>query len=662
MLDDDGRRMRLGVWVAVAAAVAGLCVLLWHPRVHAETLEPTTRILLEREQTTVQERLAAAEQALFEERVRKSRGLVRTLFDESVGLVSSADPRRIVRASIRLGRTLWKWRERTRAEDEALEQLELGMTADPSSGELQALYAGLREREIDERSHELLESAEDAIEDGLHLLARVRVSRSLELRPEDERAWDLLARLSDPLDEDASRGEGVHDALASGQAVASGQDWETATAAALLAADYEQAADLAGETPRGRLAFAAASYLGGDRHAARDELVRLRERDDPLGSLAREWSLRPDLSAGERFESERRRYYLRKALGVFGGDGLASDGLVRGRRGLDAWRSSLAPLNLALAFPARLVRGWSPDGSALREAASAYLELEPEGVEAEAAQRWLAQLGPAPESHARSPWRGSRLALPKPRTDFTPLSPRPLVLTASALRSGRLDSVELLRDVIGDAEAVLLRVEWDAVPVSTLAGDDSLAMLGSLAEALETGTLESLRGSRKTSFERLQRLEGAVRSGARLVAVPYGVDGPSLRAVLPEAMLEGGTHYADGMKVARGNDKVRVDRRLGGAGFTCPQTVLCVHRPTTVSARLYGSIDTDADMLLGARASFEEATLALEMRSTGPRAQLTLPFARWFGIERWIPVAARVDVGAEGVYVGPIVTADGAGD
>ena len=77
-----------------------------------------------------------------------------------------------------------------------------------------------------------------------------------------------------------------------------------------------------------------------------------------------------------------------------------------------------------------------------------------------------------------------------------------------------------------------------------------------------------MRGKRAATFYRLQRLEAAVRVGARLVAVPYGVDGPSLRAVLPDAMLEGGTHYADGMRVARGADKIRVDRRLGGAGHT----------------------------------------------------------------------------------------------
>jgi hypothetical protein len=201
---------------------------------------------------------------------------------------------------------------------------------------------------------------------------------------------------------------------------------------------------------------------------------------------------------------------------------------------------------------------------------------------------------------------------------------------------------------------VLLRAEFDAVPVPTLTADDSLALLAALGQALGAGTLETLREKRPTSFERLQRLEAAVRSGARLVAVPYGVAGPSLRAVLPEAILDGGTHYADAMRVSRGADKIRVDRKLGGAGFRCPATVLCVHRPTTVSANLYGGVDSDADLLLGGRASFQHATLALEVRSSGPHASLTLPLARWFGIERWVPVAARAELSAEGLYLGPV--------
>lgn len=649
MFDDDGRGMRVGVWLIVVAAVAGLFVLLLTPTARADELDATTRILLERSVPTADERLAEAEQLLMEERVRKSRGLVRTLFDEGMRLVSGADPRHIVRASWLLTRTLWKWNERSGVEDEALELLELGIARDDTNPGLQRLYARLRGREIEERADDLLDAAEDDLEAGQLALARVRVRRSLELAPDDERASDLLARLAEPV-------EPADDSPTQDVRVL---EWEVPIAAAMLAGDYAHAASLAPEdAPRGRLALAAASYFDGDRKTARNVLASLRGRGDAIGATARDFGARADLSVGERFESERRSYYLRKILGVFGGAGLANHGLQRGRSGFDAWRSTLAPLNLALAFPARLVRGWSPDGSALREAATAYLELEPDGIEAESASNWLAALGSEPEPAGASPWRGSRLLLPRARTDYTPLAPRPLVLTASALRSGRLGDVSFLQEVIGDAEAVLLRAEQDAVPVPTLAREESLALLAAVGEALEAGTLDALRGKQATSLERLQRLEGAVRAGARLVAAPYGVDGPSVRAVLPEAVVEGGTHYADGMRMTRGADKVRVDRRLGGAGFTCPASVLCVHRTTIVSANVYSTLDTQADMLLGARASFQRATLSLEMRSTGPRARLVVPFARWLGFERWVPVAAQLDVGGEGMYAGPVVTSN----
>jgi hypothetical protein len=647
MYDDDRSGAGLGLWLLVVAGVVGLFLLLLQPSARADELDATTRILLERSPPSADDRLAAAEQLLDEERLRKSRGLVRLLLDGGMELVSGADPRRIARVGWRVARSLWAWHERSDAEDQALELLELGIAQEDASAALTDLHARLRARELEERTDELLVAAEEALEDGHRMLARVRLQRSLELVPADERADALLAQLAEPLEPPAPDPDAWVQAWTT-------RDWEAPIAAAMLAGDYSRAASLAPEEPRGRLVLAAASYLDGDRRRAREVLSSLRGRPDTVGETARAWAGRPDLLAGARFESERRRYYLRKVLGVFGGDGLAKNGLDRDWRGLDAWRSSLGPLNLALAFPARLVRGWTPDGSALREAATVYLEFEPDGIEAESASHWLEQLGPAPEPRLRTPWRGHRLVLPRPRTLYTPLAPRPLVLTASALRSGRLGDVELLRDVIGDAEAVLLRAELDAVPVPTLTADDSLALLAALGQALGAGTLETLREKRPTSFERLQRLEAAVRSGARLVAVPYGVAGPSLRAVLPEAILDGGTHYADAMRVSRGADKIRVDRKLGGAGFRCPATVLCVHRPTTVSANLYGGVDSDADLLLGGRASFQHATLALEVRSSGPHASLTLPLARWFGIERWVPVAARAELSAEGLYLGPV--------
>ena len=174
--------------------------------------------------------------------------------------------------------------------------------------------------------------------------------------------------------------------------------------------------------------------------------------------------------------------------------------------------------------------------------------------------------------------------------------------------------------------------------------------------SLERGELAPIRGSRARSLARLQGLENAVRAGAGLVAVPYGVKSVEVSDVFAGAMLEGGTRYGESLKVQRGSDNVRFDRTVGGAGFRCPETVLCVDSPASLTAQLYGEFDTDADMLLGASASFDTAKLAFELHSSGPQARLTVPFARWLGVEDWVPLAAQVEIGTEGLYLGPVVT------
>ena len=672
MFDEEQRVVRVGIWLVVVAAVAGLFVLLLHPSAHADDLGHTAEMLLDRAPLTAGERHQAAEEILYDERERKGRHLAGLVLDEGMQLVSSADPRRVARATWRVVRTVWTWRERSDGEDEALDQLEIGVARGDADPELVDLYTRLRRRELDRRVDDLLRSAESAFEGGQVVLARARVQRSLELAPERERVHDLLALLSGPLPgttagtmpgamgtpSPAPELDAVPVPIGPQWRV---EDWEAPLATAMLTRNYAHAAELAPEHPRGELARAAAYYLDGDRHTARRLLSLLREREDPIGWTARDWSERPEISAADRFESEVRRYHVNRALGLLGGDGLASNGLYRSRRGYEAWRRSLAPFNLVLSFPARLARGWRPDGRALRAAAQLYLQYEPEGEGAEDATNWLAQLGPADPLHRRSPWRGGRLVLPAARTRWVRLSPGPIVLTRAALESGLAGEAKLLHEVMGEAAAVLLRPERDAVPVPTLDAGASLDLLAALTLSVEAGELEPLREGDSRALERLQRLEAGVRSGIRLVVVPLELSGESMSSAVSDAMLDGGTRNADGLRIRRGADDLHLDRSLGGPGFACPDTVLCVHRPAAVSADLYGAVDTDADMLLGARASFQHATLALELHSSGPQARLTVPVARWLGFERWVPVAARFEIGTEGVYVGPVATAANTG-
>ncbi len=669
MFDDEERVVRVGIWLVVVAAVAALFVLVLQSSARADELPQTAQILLDRAPFTAAERYAAAEEILDEEQERKGRHLIRLMLDEGIRVASNADPRRVARATWRVVRAVWSWRERSEAEDEALDLLEIGIAQNDADPELVELYTRLRRRELDHRVDDLLRSAERAFEDGQVVLARARIHHSLELAPERERAHDLLARLSRPVGgpmggpmgglmgrpmrEPAPELDAVPVPIGPQWVV---EDWEAPLATAMLSGNYAHAAELAPEQPRGELASAAAHYLDGDRRTARRLLRLLRDRDDPIGWTARDWSERPEISAADRFESEVRRYHVRRALGLLGGDGLASNGLYGSRRGYDAWRRSLAPLNLVLSFPTRLLRGWRPDGRALRAAAHAYLQYEPEGEGARQATHWLAELGPAEPVHRRSPWRGGGLVLPGARTRWERLSPGPIVLTRAALESGLAGEVPLLHEVMGEAPAVLLRPERDAVPVPTLDAGASFELLAALVLSVEAGDLEPLREG-SAALQRLQRLERSVRSGMRLVVVPLQVASEKLTSVVSDAILDGGTHYADGLRVRRAAADLRFDRTLGGPGFACPEAVLCVHRPAALTAGLYGAVDTDADMLLGVRASFQRATLALELRSSGPHARLTVPVARWLGFERWMPVAARVEIGTEGVYLGPVTTA-----
>jgi hypothetical protein len=58
-------------------------------------------------------------------------------------------------------------------------------------------------------------------------------------------------------------------------------------------------------------------------------------------------------------------------------------------------------------------------------------------------------------------------------------------------------------------------------------------------------------------------------------------------------------------------------------------------------------------MGMGASAGFEDARLSFEVGTSGPRASLVIPFARWLGIGGFFPVEARVAVGLDGFSAGP---------
>ena len=84
MFDDDRRGASLGLWLLVVAAVAGLFLLLLQPSARADELDATTRILRDRSLASADDRLGAAGRLLDQERLRKSRGLLRLLFHQGL--------------------------------------------------------------------------------------------------------------------------------------------------------------------------------------------------------------------------------------------------------------------------------------------------------------------------------------------------------------------------------------------------------------------------------------------------------------------------------------------------------------------------------------------------------------------------------------------------
>ncbi len=79
----------------------------------------------------------------------------------------------------------------------------------------------------------------------------------------------------------------------------------------------------------------------------------------------------------------------------------------------------------------------------------------------------------------------------------------------------------------------------------------------------------------------------------------------------------------------------------------------CVDRSLALRGTLYGRLDLSKDALVGARTSFYNAKLALEVSRSGPRASLVLPLAAWLGLAQWIPFEAHLDISLAGISLGP---------
>jgi len=657
MLGDRDRVMRVGVWVVIVAAVAGLLALVFSATARADQPVRVTQVdavLLDRTPISPLERFDSARELLRAEDRERRWSLWSATVKTGWQLWSQISPRQLLRSAGSVAEELWRWPDRGFGEDTALDLLETSIAEEGVDEPSLELYTWLREREIEERAKRGFSATQSALEAGHLGLARLRLERSLELAPQSERAEDLLSRLI--------REERAASMPESDPETIEVQSWELPLATSLLTGDYGHTLTLGAERPDAQLAHSVAHYLGGEHVQAYGRLSSLADREDALGRAARTWIERPEFTARRRFSAEQRRYRVRTTLGWLGGAQLAKDGLKASTRGYRAWRESITPLNLALSLPARIFRGWRPDGRPLREAASTYLEFEPHGKDAASAREWLTRLGAAEGRRIERALESGRLELPEPRTRYQRLGPGPLILTRRVIEGGYLSETAVLGELLGEADAVILRPSRDALDLPMLASATAQELLTVLAGALEQGQLESSGLGDEASLERLNRLDRAIQAGYSMVASAWHTsqvgETQSIRATafsFGDTLLGGGPSSFNAVSVSRSGDDLRLDRRFGRREFACPDGAVCLDRAPWVRGDLYGFAEVDGHLHLGARAEFQQASVSVDLSGWGPQASVHLPLARWIGLERWIPVAARLEIGTDSVYVGPVL-------
>jgi len=661
--------MRPDPRTALALVLLGLAFAAGARASEVSDCDEAMRLLLAPELRSDQERASEAADLLSTERTRKLAGLSSAFVDFGLHVSVAVSPLKLLRSAREIGRGVRDWNDRSEAEDRALDLLEPGVRRGDLDAESVALYERLDRRESSERVEELLDRVEGALQRGDVRRARRVLDRALALEPGSPRADRLLDRIAElewratPDAESATVASAVHDQI---------EAWEVRLGTALLVGDYANAAALGLDGgDDAALGRATARYLGGDRAHALDEFRRIARGEDRAASGAQQFLSDPDVNPAGALDDEASRYRTQRALGWVGGPDLVeaaipspSDALSLTRDGYRAWqgsyrawRKALRPVNLVIDAPARAWRSWQPDGRALHDAATRYLELAPDGDHAADATGWLDTLAVQDRASARvSPFQDGVLILPHARTSFSRLSSTRIVVARAALDAEASDLLETLG--VGNAPALLLALDSEpgraTVAGSPLAASTSLDLLSRLASGIERATLSPRASSASGLLESLRRLDARVRAGRTLIAEPWtpavgaGID------TVGSTLVDGGrTRTVGDVEVARHREAVVAERDLGGSGAFCPRETTCIDLRRDVNQALFARTDADGDAGIGARAGFDDAQLALEVGTSGPRLSLVIPVARWLGISRFFPVEARLAVGLDGVSAGP---------
>jgi hypothetical protein len=672
----DADAIRLGQQLIRALLVAGLlCLALGGRAFASDSLAPgdqAAELLLAPDSDGGADRVREARDLLATDRNRKIAIISSALVDLGIHASVGVSPIKMLQSAGELGRGLFTWSNRTQGEERAL----LLLGPDALGGELdqttRELYERLEGRERQSLVKSVLEDGGRALAAGQVRRARVAANRALELQPGCEHAARLLTAIAARERTDQAREE-----LGLGPTpVFAG--WDVRVASSLLT-DTEASLEVAGPADGSSLddfeiARATDRYQAGDRVGALEDFRRIAKSHGPGAGVARELledrAVNPERALDEEISS----YTKRRSLGFVGGDSLADnglglepenvdftyDGFRRLKNSYKILRKTINPINLLLDTPVRIFRGWRPNGGALREAATRYLELEPNGARADEAREWLEKLR-VDERASRTvlPFRDGYFVLPHAHTHYARVAPQRLVVSSDALDNAAPELAQEL-GMVG-APAFVLGEHSLGEGARELPSDRALALLSRLADGLEGQSLQPRGDTSGEVLEAVRRMDGRVRAGAKLrvaARLPAGAAGFS---ELGEALVDGKrTHTWGEIAVARQEDKLMAGRELGGDGAFCIADTPCIDRKLPVDGQVFASTDSEGTAGVGARAAYRQAELSVVMGTSGPHATLVLPVARWLGIVRFLPVEARVDVGLDGVSAGPHVDSSAA--
>jgi hypothetical protein len=160
-----------------------------------------------------------------------------------------------------------------------------------------------------------------------------------------------------------------------------------------------------------------------------------------------------------------------------------------------------------------MLRGHAPARDRIRRLALSYLDLHPNGPAAEEARGWVARTEPSQaELRRQALFNDGMLVLPRARTPYTPVVPRPLLVTRALLLEGGAASRGLAEE-LGEAQTVLLvplrgRPTHDGTP---LPRQRAVSLVANLVALLEEGVALPVRGDRDRALGSLRRLDPAAR-------------------------------------------------------------------------------------------------------------------------------------------------------